>query len=46
MEVQMKKEYTDLRIDQIITYKGKLRLNRDDIYQLNYILEDAEIVSR
>ncbi len=46
MEVQMKKEYTDLRIDQIITYKGKLRLNKDDIYQLNYILEDAEIIDR
>ncbi|MBL4706019.1 MAG: hypothetical protein JKY54_15950 [Flavobacteriales bacterium] len=46
MEIQMKKEYTDLRIDQVITYKGKLRLNRDDIYQLNYILEDAEIVER
>jgi hypothetical protein len=46
MEIQMKKEYRDLRMDQIITYKGKLRLNKDDIYQLNYILEDAEIVAR
>lgn len=46
MEIQMKKEYRDLRMDQIITYKGKLRLNKDDIYQLNYILEDAEIVER
>jgi hypothetical protein len=31
-------------MDQVITFKGKLRLNIDDIYQLNYILEDAEIV--
>ncbi len=46
MEIQMKKEYTDLRMDQVITYKGILRLNADDLYQLNYILEDAEIVER
>jgi hypothetical protein len=31
-------------MDQVITYKGTLKLNVDDIYQLNYILEDAEIV--
>ena len=44
MEVQMVKKYEGLRMDQIITFKGKLKLNVDDIYQLNYILEDAEIV--
>ena len=27
-----------------ILFKGKLKLNVDDIYQLNYVLEDAEIV--
>jgi hypothetical protein len=31
-------------MDQVITYKGTLKLNVDDIYQLNYILEDAEII--
>lgn len=46
MEIQMKKQYSDLRMDQVITFKGNLRLNADDIYQLNYILEDAEIVER
>ena len=41
MEVQMVKKYEGLRMDQVITFKGKLKLNVDDIYQLNYILEDA-----
>ena len=44
MEVQMVKQYEGLRMDQIITYKGKLKLNVHDIYQLNYILEDAEVL--
>ena len=44
MEIQMVKKYEGLRMDQVITYKGTLKLNVDDIYQLNYILEDAEIV--
>ena len=38
------KKYEGLRMDQVITYKGTLKLNVDDIYQLNYILEDAEII--
>ena len=44
MEIQMVKQYDGLRMDQVLTFKGKLRLNVDDIYQLNYILEDAEVV--
>ena len=44
MEIQMIKKYEGLRMDQVITYKGTLKLNVDDIYQLNYILEDAEII--
>jgi len=44
IEIQMLKKYEGLRMDQVITYKGTLRLNVDDIYQLNYILEDAEII--
>ena len=44
MEIQMIKKYEGLRMDPVITYKGTLKLNVDDIYQLNYILEDAEIV--
>jgi len=44
MEIQMIKQYDGLRMDQVITFKGKLRLNVDDIYQLNYILEDAQVM--
>ena len=44
MEIQMIKKYEGLRMDQVITYKGTLKLNVDDIYQLNYILEDVEII--
>jgi len=44
MEIQLKKEHPGMRMDQILTFKGKLRLNADDIYELNYILEDAEVV--
>ena len=44
MEIQMIKKYEGLRMDQVITYKGTLKLNVDDIYQLNYVLEDAEII--
>ena len=44
MEVQMVKQYDGLRMDQVLTFKGVLRLNVDDIYQLNYILEEAEVI--
>ena len=44
MEIEMVKKYEGLRMDQVITFKGKLKLNVDDIYQLNYILKDAEIL--
>jgi hypothetical protein len=44
MEIQFAKQYSGLRMDKIITVRGKLRLNADDMLQLNYILEDVEIV--
>lgn len=44
MEIQLAKQYDGLRMDQIITVKGKLRLNADDILQLTYILEDAVVI--
>ncbi len=33
-----------LTTDQKITFKGKFRLNADDLDYLNYILDDAELV--
>ena len=44
MEVQLVKNMRDFEWIKLLLSKGKLRLNVDDIYQLNYILEDAEIV--
>jgi hypothetical protein len=44
MEIQMIKKYEGLRMDQVITFQGTLKLNTDDIYQLNYILEEAKII--
>ena len=44
MEIQMIKKYEGLRMEQVITFQGTLKLNTDDIYQLNYILEEAKII--
>ena len=44
MEIQMIKKYEGLRMDQVITFQGTLRLNINDIYQLDYILEEAQII--
>lgn len=32
-----------LEMDKIVTIKGRLKLNNDNIYQCNYIFEEAEI---
>jgi len=34
-----------LTTDEKITFKGKLRLNANDLDYLNYILDDAELVN-
>lgn len=44
IEVHTRKIITSLQPDQIITFKGVLKLNAEDIEMLNYILEDAVIV--
>ncbi len=46
IEIQLKKQYDNLRMDQIVTFEGLLRLNPDDINQLVYILEKAELVEQ
>jgi hypothetical protein len=40
-----KKPTKPLKMDQIIKIKGILKLNQDDIEELNFILQDAEIIS-
>lgn len=43
IELKLKPKHPKFRMDQVVTMKGKLKLNRDDIYQCNYILEGAEV---
>ena len=42
VELKLKPGHPKFRMDQVVTIKGRLKLNREDIYQCNYILEDAE----
>lgn len=43
VELKLKRGHPKFKMDQIVTMKGRLKLNSDDIYQCNYIFEDAEI---
>lgn len=44
MDIQPKSKINQvLKQDDIISFRGKLRLNDSDLYYLNYILEDAEL---
>ncbi len=44
MDIVLKRRNKDLSMDEKVTFQGKLKLNDTDLYYLNYILEDAEIV--
>ena len=44
-EVLLKEKSPKLKVDQIITVKGKLKLNDKDVNHMNFILMDAEIVT-
>lgn len=44
MSLKFKKTNKRFKTDEVHTFKGKLKLNANDIYELNYILNDAEIV--
>jgi len=46
IELKLKKNHPKFKMDQLVTIKGRLKLNQDDIYQCNYILEEAEIYSK
>lgn len=43
MALTFKKNSRKFKTDERLTFKGILKLNADDIYQMNYILENAEI---
>lgn len=46
VELKMKSEKAYFVMDEMVTMKGTLKLNADDIYQCNYIFEDAEVHRR
>ncbi|MEO1050507.1 MAG: DUF3299 domain-containing protein [Bacteroidota bacterium] len=43
VELKLKPGHPRFRMDQVVTIRGRLKLNRDDLYQCNYILELAEV---
>ena len=43
-EAVLKTKAPKLKVDQIITVKGKLKLNNSDVDHMNFILEEAEII--
>jgi hypothetical protein len=44
MTLNMKNASLKFKTDDRLTFKGTLKLNADDIYQMNYILDNAEVV--
>ncbi len=44
VDVLLKDKDHGLRMDQRVTFKGKLKLNVEDLDHLNYIFESAELV--
>jgi len=43
MALKFKKNPRKFKTDERLTLKGVLALNADDIYQMNYVLENAEV---
>ncbi len=41
MDIQLRKKQRGFKIDQTTTFRGRLKLNDEDLYYLNYIMEDA-----
>lgn len=46
VELEMKSSKEVFIMDEVATITGILKLNSDDIYQCNYILQDAEVYLR
>lgn len=45
MDIKLKKKFKNkFKQDDVLSFHGKLRLNDSDLYYLNYILEEAELV--
>tara|TARA_R110002020_G_scaffold278923_1_gene494335 strand:+ start:67 stop:501 length:435 start_codon:yes stop_codon:yes gene_type:complete len=44
IELKIGKDHPRFKMDEVLTFRGKLRLNAVDIYQCNYILENAKVL--
>lgn len=44
MELQFRKRKQRFRTDEVLTVRGRLALNANDVDHLNYILTDAEVI--
>lgn len=44
VELKLSKNHPRFKMDQVVTFKGVLKLNAVDIYQCNYILEKVSVV--
>ena len=45
MTLNFKKNSRKFKTDERLTFKGTMKLNADDIYELNYILDNAEVAN-
>ncbi len=43
VELKLGKDHPRFKMDEVVTFKGTLKLNAVDIYQCNYILENATV---
>lgn len=41
-----KEKFREYYMDEVITVRGRLKLNDSDIYQLNFILDEAEMIKK
>jgi hypothetical protein len=46
VEVNFARELPKFQIDDLVTVKGKLKLNIDDMDHVNFILTDAVVISK
>lgn len=44
VELKFSEKHRRFKIDEVVTFKGILKLNAVDIYQCNYILENAKAI--
>lgn len=45
-EINFAKGLPKFQVDDVVTVKGKLKLNSDDLDHMNFILEQAEVISK